>query len=171
MNAQAGSADRLIGSIEREVRRGWFCTLATASPTGAPQVVGILYQAIGPYLYVATGLRSRKARNVRQNSNVAVCIPVRKIPFGPPLCVQFQGRAEILSPDDAEIVALLRDGKLKRIAGLGVLKEPDLCFLRVTPGKRIATYGVGVGLLELVRDPTHASRSALRDGWRFDRHA
>jgi hypothetical protein len=102
---------------------------------------------------------SRKVRNVRANPNVAVCVPVRRVPMAPPFCVQFQGTAEVLAADDPDIVALIRAGRLKKILAHGALAVPGTCFLRVTPGRTISTYGIGVPLFALLRDPFHASRT------------
>lgn len=147
------------GIVQRAIARASFCALATSSGRNRPHVVGVLYVAVDRILYVATFEGSRKVRNIRENPHVGVCIPVRKFPVGPPFCVQFDGTAEILSPRDEPIVALLEAGRLKRITAHGELSAPRLCFLRVTPDRKVSTYGLGVPLLALLRDPLHASRS------------
>ena len=88
-----------------------------------------------------------------------MCIPVRRLPLGPPSSVQFQGGAEILAVDDPEVVRLLAHGQLRSITSHGELDEPDDCFLRITPGGRINTYGLGMPLRQLLRDPLHAAGS------------
>jgi general stress protein 26 len=119
----------------------------------------VLYVALEGVFYVSTLRTSVKARNVRENPRVAVCIPVRRFPFIPPFHVSFQGRAELHERDEARIVALLDEGRLRAITSHGELDDPDSCFLTITPGPRVATYGLGVPLRELMRDPIHASRS------------
>jgi len=120
-----------------------------------------MYKFVNGSLYFATGTSTKKARNIKENPNVAVHIFVRRyaVPLGPPDSLQFSGVAEILSRDDPEIVSLLNAGKLKTITGYGVLKEPDLCFLKVTPSRRMHTYGIGVPLLQLLRDVANADRT------------
>ena len=72
-----------------------YATLATVSSAGRPHVAGVLYAAVGRTLYVSTDRSSRKARNIAATPEVAVTIPVRRVPVGPPSAVQFQGTAEL----------------------------------------------------------------------------
>ena len=153
------AVERERKQVRRAIARKSFCTLATASDANRPHVVGVLYAEVEGVLYVATLETSIKVRNVRQNPRVAVCIPVRRYPVGPPFSVQFQGAAEVCSVDDPSVTALLEAGRLKRITSHGELDDPSACFLRLTPRRRVATYGVGVPLRTLLRDPIHASRS------------
>lgn len=146
-------------AIRRAIARSSFCTLATASAANRPLAVGVLYAAVGDILYVSTLTTSVKVRNVRENDRVAVCIPVRRYPVGPPFTVQFQARAEVLAVDEPEMVRLREGRSLKRITSHGELDHPEACFLRITRGKRVATYGLGVPLRQLLRDPISASRS------------
>jgi hypothetical protein len=145
--------------IRRELRKRSFCVLATASAANRPLAVGVLYAAVDRTLYIATLGGSVKARNVRENPRVALSIPVRRVPFAPPFSIQFQGTAELRAPDDPELARLLAAGALERITSHGELDPPDACFIRVTPGPRVATYGLGVSLRAIIRDPIGASRS------------
>jgi general stress protein 26 len=146
-------------SVIREIEKHSYCILATADADGAPHAIGLLYSFVNGVMYLATGIDTKKARNAAANQSVSVCIPVRKFPVGPPFAVSFQGEAEILSKDDPEIGLLLAAGKLKKIVGYGVLDEPDLCFIRITPSRRVHTYGLGIPLRELLRCPAHADRT------------
>ena len=152
-------AARVRDAARRIVERHSFCTLATASRRGHAHVVGVEYALVGQLLYVHTFDDSRKARNIRENPRVGVCIPVRRIPFAPPFCVQFQAAAELLEVDHPEIEALLPSGCLKKITAFGALTAPRACFIRITPGRTISTYGIGVSLITLLRDPLRASRT------------
>jgi general stress protein 26 len=147
--------------LRRIIAKRHFCTLATASANGAPHIVGVTYQYIDGCLYIATGAYSKKARNIRANPRVAVHIPARQYPVGPPWSVQFQGAASVLDRDDPEILPLLDAGKLKRITRFGVLKEPDVCFLKVKPARKIHTYGLGLSIVEVMRDLAHGDRTVL----------
>ena len=145
--------------IRRAIAKKSFCTLGTTSAEARPLVTGVLYAAVDDLLYVSTLRTSAKVRNVRANKRVAVCIPVRRYPVGPPFSVQFQGSAELCEISEPEIVALLEAGRLKRITSHGELDHPEACFLRITPGPTVATYGLGVPLREILRDPLSASRT------------
>jgi general stress protein 26 len=151
--------DRLGKVVRRAIARHSFCTLATVSAAGDPHVVGVVYVAVDGVLYLSTLDTTRKARNVRGSGRAAVCIPVRRYPVGPPFCVQFQASAEVLSRHEPTVDRLIRAGRLKKILAFDVLDDPATCFLRVTPDRRVSTYGVGVPLMTLLRDVTGASRT------------
>lgn len=145
--------------IRKAIAKHSFCVLATASAANRPLAAGVLYAVVDRHIYISTLAGSVKARNVRENHRIALSIPVRRYPLGPPFSVQLQGTAELRVPDDPEIAGLLEAGALKRITSHGELDAPDPCFIKVTPGPRVATYGLGVSLRELLRDPINASRS------------
>jgi general stress protein 26 len=139
-------------SVKRSLAGHTYCILATASAQGAPHAVSVVYAYVDGHLYVATGERTKKARNVRSNPQVAVCVPVRRYPVGPPFSIQFQGKAKIL-----------HGRKLRKIVGYGVLDEPDVCFIKITPASRIQTYGLGIPLTAFLRDVPHADRTVQMD--------
>ncbi len=143
-------------AVVRAVTRRSFATLATASATGRPHVAGILYRWHEGSLYVSTLRTSRKAVNIEARPEVAVTVPVRRLPVGPPSTVQFQGRAEVLASDGPEIGALVASGAIDAITGHGELDLPDGCFLRITPSRRLVTYGLGMSLWTLIRHPLEA---------------
>jgi len=153
----------LAKKVQKIISNHSFCSLSTATRDGAPHVVGIMYKFVNDHLYFATGTSTKKARNIQENPNVAVHIPVRRyiVPVGPPDSLQFSGTAQILSREDPEIVSLLKTGKLKTITGFGVLKEPDLCFLKIKPSRTMHTYGIGVPLLQFLRDVPNADRTVV----------
>lgn len=140
----------------KAIARRSFCTLATSSATNRPHVAGVLYVADDGVLYVSTLRTSRKARNVVANPEVFLCIPVRRLPVGPPSTVQFAATAEVLATDDSDIVRLAAAGRLKAITGHGELDHPDGCFLRITPAATLHTYGLGLSLRRLISDPLNA---------------
>lgn len=147
-----------LDEVTKAIARRSFCTLATTT-ADRPHVAGVLYVADGTTLYVSTLRTSRKARNIAQNPAVFVCIPIRRLPVGPPSTVQFRATAEMLSAHDPDIVRLVEAGRLKAITGHGELELPDGCFLRIRPARKLFTYGLGLPLHRLIRDPLHASGS------------
>jgi hypothetical protein len=54
------------------------------------------------------------------------------------------------------VAPLIESGRLKKILVDGALDDPRGVFLRITPHGRIGTYGIGVPLLRVLRDPTSA---------------
>ena len=146
----------LRDKVMRTIARRRFCVLATSSPGGRPHAVSVLYAAVDTTLYIHTFLDTKKARNVAANPEAAVCIPVRRLPLGPAMAVQFPGRAEVVPQDDPSVLPLIEAGRLKKILVDGALDDPRGCFLRITPHGRIGTYGIGVPLLRVIRDPLSA---------------
>jgi hypothetical protein len=145
--------------VSRAVHRRSVAVLSTVSAAGRPHAATVVYSAVGRQLYVSTIRSSRKGQNLTDNPWVGVVIPVRRLPVGPPSSIQFQARAEVLSPDDPEIVRLAEAGELKAITGHGELDLPDGCFVRITPTNRVHTYGLGLSLWKLIRDPLNAGGS------------
>lgn len=133
-----------------------YAVLSTVSPAGFPHGAGVIFQAVGTTLYTSTILTSRKARNIQANPKVAITVPIRRLPVGPPSAIQFQGTATILDLDDPELRRLAQAGKLKAVTGHGELELPGGCFLRIEPGRRLHTFGLGMSLLSLIRDPLSA---------------
>jgi general stress protein 26 len=148
--------------IQKSLARRSFCVLATTSPSGWSHASGVLYQCVDGLLYVHTMRSSRKARNIAGNGRVGVVVPVRKVPAGPPFNVQFQAFAEVLDMDAPAIVALLQANKLNKISGHGALDEPDGCFVRITPNPTVHSYGIGVSLIGVIKDPLHSGARSVR---------
>ncbi|MBN1171205.1 MAG: pyridoxamine 5'-phosphate oxidase family protein [Micromonosporaceae bacterium] len=155
---------RQLEIARRAIAKQSFCVLATSSAKNRPQAVGIMYAAVDLDLYSVVGEGTIKVRNIRENPKIGVCIPVRKYPVGPPLAVQFQGIGQVLATTDPHIQDLIKSGRLKRITGLAALDSPGICFIRMTPHRRISTYGLGIPLLRLMRDVSKGSRSVELPG-------
>ena len=149
--------------IHRAIEKRSFATLATTSSIGQPHVAGVLYELAGTDLWLNTMASSRKAQNMMANERVAVTIVVRRIPFGPPSTIQFQGRATVFDQNSPEVLDLVDAGSLKTITGHGELELAGSCFVRITPNRRLHTYGLGLSLVKLIRDPLNASGSIDRD--------
>ncbi len=147
-----------LDDISAAIAKRSFATLATTSPQQRPHAAGILYAIVGDLLYVSTMRSSRKARNIAANPHVFVSIPVRRMPFGaPPSTIQFAATAEVLPVDHPDVVALAGAGKLKAITSHGELDLPDGCIVRITPGRTFHTYGLGMSLRALAKNPLGAA--------------
>ncbi|QYG91043.1 pyridoxamine 5'-phosphate oxidase family protein [Iamia sp. SCSIO 61187] len=137
-----------------------YAVLATVSPAGRPHAAGVLYTTVGDDLWVSTETASRKGRNLVASPHVAVTVPVRRLPLGPPATIHFQGRAEVLAVDDPEVRRLVGMGELKGITSHGELDLPGGCMIRITPAATVHTYGVGMSLWSFVRNPLAAAGRA-----------
>lgn len=152
---QAREDARQLDRIRKALASRSFALLSTVSDAGFPHAAGVSYAVVGLDLYVHTMEASRKARNVAATGRAAVTVPVRRLPVGPPFTVQFQADARVLDLDDPEITELHAARKLKAVTSHHELEEPDSCFLKLTPRRRIHTFGIGVSTLKLARDPLH----------------
>jgi general stress protein 26 len=144
---------RLRRAVDKAFVKKSFMTLATSSSADRSHAAAVLYVAIDGVLYIGTNMNSRKARNIESNANVGVCIPVRRLPIGPPATIMFQGTAEALDRDDHAFRSLLDSGRLKPLTAHGELDDPDNWFIRITPTGKVHTFGLGVPLLTFVRHP------------------
>lgn len=145
--------------VRKAMKKRNFAALASNSQNGQPHVAGVLYELVGTELWLNTLRQSRKAKNIETNGRVGITIPVRRIPVGPPSTIQFQGTAEVFDRNSQEVKNLVNRGELKSITSHGELELDGSCFVRVTPQRRIHTYGLGLSLAKLIRDPLNASGS------------
>jgi nitroimidazol reductase NimA-like FMN-containing flavoprotein (pyridoxamine 5'-phosphate oxidase superfamily) len=158
------AADPTLGRlVHRAVAKRSFAVLATASVDGRAHAAGVLYQLAGGELWVSTMRSSRKARNVAANAAVAVTVPVRRLPVGPPSSVMLQGTATVVELDDPKLRRLADEGALKQVTSHGELELPGGCFLRVRLPQRVPVYGLGMSLWALLRDPLASGRIAHVD--------
>ena len=143
--------------VLRAIDKRSYAVLATTSPAGRSHSAGVLYASAGSSLYVSTLRSSRKARNVSSNSHVGVTIPIRRVPVGgPPSAVMFQTRAEVLDLDDRRLLDLAAEGRLERVTSHGELTLADGCFIKIDIPGRVLTFGLGMSLISLIRDPLNA---------------
>ena len=145
-------------SALRYVDRRSYAVVASTSDAGRSHSAGIVYARSGSALYFSTLRTSRKARNIAANPHVGVTIPIRRVPVGgPPSAIMFQARAELVESTDPVLLDTVASGDLKAIIGHGELDLPDGVFVRVALPRRIHTYGLGMSLWSLVRDPFNAA--------------
>lgn len=149
--------------ITKILARHSFCIVATTSPAGNGHAAGVVFDWADGALYIHTMRSSRKARNIAANPHVGIVVPARRLPVGPPFTVQFHATATIVAMNDEAIRRLLADRKLATTSGHGALDESDGCFLRITPISVVHTYGIGVPVLGIIKDPLHAG--ARTTGW------
>jgi hypothetical protein len=116
-----------------------------------------MYAVVEGSFYISTTLASRKARNLLANARVFICVPVRRMPFGPPpSTIQFASTATILSQQDPEIADLGATGSIKAVTSHGEREMAGGCFLKIEPPHTYLTYGLGMSLRQLARDPLNA---------------
>lgn len=130
-----------------------------------PHASGVLYEIVGGSMYVNTNRSSRKARNIASSGRAAVCVPIRRLPVGPPSSVQFQARADVVDLDDPKVLDVIAGGGLRSLTRHGELELPDGCFVRIGLPHRLMTYGLGMPLRSLVADPLAAAGRVDVTAW------
>jgi uncharacterized protein YhbP (UPF0306 family) len=161
--------------VERALRQRTFGTLSTLTERAAPHATGVVYAVSAPdeplALYVTTRTTTRKVRNLRTHPDVAFVVPVphRFIPVFPPRAIQFLGTATVVAADDdGANRAFESSWFLRRILATErriVTEGGDLCFIRIRPGGKLFTYGMGMSVLDNVRRPRGAiGRVAIPPG-------
>lgn len=97
-------------AVERVLRRSRFATLASLTEEGRPHATGVVYAVSPPdeslCCYVTTNATNKKVANVRTSPDVALVVPIRWAVLGvlPPVCIQFQGTAEVVEATDPAAV-------------------------------------------------------------------
>ncbi len=151
-----------IETVLHHLRKHNFAVLSTVSNDGMPASAGVNYGISRPghelAVYIMTRTHLQKTRNIAQNPNVSVVVPLarRLLWFLPPPTIQLHGRAEILDWTDAEGTDVFRHFWIgRRILASYQAScsrgERRICFLRIALDPVIYTYLVGVGIWQLRR--------------------
>lgn len=146
-----------------QLRKSHFAMLATCDDRGgSPHSAGVSYGLSRPggslVIYVMTRRHLRKARDIVQNPNVSLVVPVMRplLWFLPPATIQLHGRAEIVDWTDEEGTDVFRRFWMGRRILTGYQKSQDrgetrICFLKITPDPEIHTYMVGATVWQVRR--------------------
>jgi pyridoxamine 5'-phosphate oxidase-like protein len=142
------------------LRRRDFAVLSTVGKERKPHAVGVNYGVSRPgrdfVIYVMTRTHLQKARNIAQNPNVSLVVPLtrRFLGFLPPPTIQLHGRAAIVDWTDGEGTDVFRRFWLgRRILDAyqesRYRGETRICFLKIMPDPEISTYMVGCRIWRL----------------------
>jgi nitroimidazol reductase NimA-like FMN-containing flavoprotein (pyridoxamine 5'-phosphate oxidase superfamily) len=152
----------LLKQIVRQLRTQHFAVLSTVGVDGQPSSAGVSYGVSLPdkglTFYVMTRRHLQKTRNIAQNPQVSLVVPVRRrlLWFLPPATIQLRGRAEILEATDKEGRMVFQRfwlGRriLKSYRAMERRGETRICFVKITPDPVVRSYMVGSNVLSLVR--------------------
>jgi general stress protein 26 len=160
------------------IRKRDFGVLSTVSNERKPHAVGVNYGVSKPsrdfVIYVMTRRHLQKARNIAQNPDVSLVIPLtrRLLWFLPPPTIQLHGRAEIVDWTDEEGTDVFR----RFWIGRRILEayresyrrgETRICFLKITPDPVVYTYMVGYSIWQLRRRmESGAAKVVISPGYR-----
>lgn len=150
------------GLVLGQLRKQSFAVLSSVDNEGRPHSAGVTYGVSGAgrplAIYVMTRRHLQKARDVAENPNVSLVVPLmrRLLWFLPPATIQVRGRAEVLDWTDENGVEVFSRSWLGRRILAAYRKshrcgETRICFLKITPEPVVRTYMVGVGIWEISR--------------------
>ena len=156
--------------VLRELSTHNFAVISTVDEHGRPDSAGVNYgtSARGDalVLYVMTRRHLKKARNIANNPQVSLMVPLprRVFRFVPPATIQLRGRAEILDWTDVDGTNVFRGFWMGRQILSAYAKsrrrgETRVCFLRITLDPVMRTYGVGHSIWNLRRHMEAATGS------------
>ena len=139
------------------LRNSHFAVISTSDDQGTPHSAGVNYGVSRPdrelAIYVMTRRHLRKARNIAQNPNVSLVVPLprRLLWFLPPATIQLHGRAQIVDRTDEDGTDVFRRFWMGRrilsgYRGFHRRGERRICFLKITPDPVIHTYLVGASI-------------------------
>jgi nitroimidazol reductase NimA-like FMN-containing flavoprotein (pyridoxamine 5'-phosphate oxidase superfamily) len=162
LNKQATSdpAPLSFDSVVKELRNRDLAVLSTVTDEGRPYSVAVNYGVSLPGapfgIYLMTRRHLKKVRNIVENPNVSVVVPVtrRLLWFLPPPSIHFQGTAEILDWKDevgTQVFESFFMGRqiLRKYKAANGRGETRICFVRITPDEEILTYMVGYPVWEI----------------------
>ncbi len=155
--------------IEQKIRQKTFGILTTLNKDGTPHTSGVLFGVSSPgnkfALFVVTGKKYRKTKNIQGNSSISFIIPLPHhiFRFVPDATVTINGTAEILSIDHNDILEIFYQKRILRLitAHLSEEEKKDLVFLKIKPNPKILCYGVGISLLKLRGSHTEGGYSVM----------
>lgn len=155
---------RTFSQVETAVRRKTFGVLTTIDSSGRPHSTGVLYGVAPPSspfaLFILTGERYVKVRNVRSNPAVSMVVtfPHRILSFVPASCVTFRGTAEIVPVTDTDGVWAFEQHRILQ-DNMDSIGGQEAVFLKLIPDRKVLCYGLGIGLLEMKK---HREQLAYR---------
>ena len=164
-------------SVVKELRKRDFAVLSTVTEEGRPYSVAVNYGVSLPGapfgIYLMTRSHLKKARNIVENANVSVVVPVtrRLLWFLPPPSIHFQGTAEILDWKDEVGTRIFESffmGRqiLRKYRAANRRGETRICFVRITPDEEIFTYMVGYPVWDISkRMESGAARVRIPPGY------
>ncbi|MFX1453112.1 MAG: pyridoxamine 5'-phosphate oxidase family protein [Promethearchaeota archaeon] len=149
--------DNLENEVRSILRKKNWLVLGTVDEKNNPHSSVVVYQSDGYMIYCTTGKDTLKVRNIRHNNKVSVTLPFRKNFFhkiipAPPAELHFTAEAEIKPFEDLEARKIF--AKYLKY-NENVENQEDSIWIKITPSRRISTYGVGVKLLKM-RNPQKA---------------
>lgn len=136
--------------VEKQLRKKNFGVFTTLGSHARPHSVGVVYSTSPseqPFsIYLVTRSVLKKARNLQNNPNVSFVVPFPHLLFRmiPPACIQFQGKAEIISIDDAVALKAFQSSIVLRRSLAHSISLGQSIFIKIVPHDKIFCFGIGM---------------------------
>ena len=147
--------------IWTELSRASFAIVSHVTSAGEPRSSGIVYAIDERHLYVAVAPDSWKARQITDQQELAVTVPVRRggllslfLPI-PPATISFHARAIVHPAGSLDLGSVS-----KKLLSLLPKDRRHATVLELVPEGSFLTYGIGVSLIAM-RDPVIARGHVL----------
>ena len=124
--------DILKEEIEDYLSKRKFLNLATSSKDGKPLSHPIAYINIGPDVYFATRMSTRKAKNIAENPNVAYSVYDPTDHYDEIRLVQMEGIAKEIT-DKTKFKEILQKINEKFPFSKNIVIEKDTIVVKITP--------------------------------------
>lgn len=154
-------SDEVWAALEKEL----FGVLGMVTAKGEARTVGIVYQAMGGKVYIATGKETWKSKHVRNNPHVSMTVTIPKriplMPFIkiPAATITFSGMAQVVAAEET-------DDEVKRALLRGLADDAELvktmCVIAVEPKGDFITYGIGVPMMKMRHPEQARGRAPVR---------
>ena len=143
--------------VEKLLSKKNFGILSTITPEGKSHSIGVVYSISPPSqpfsIYLITRLVLKKARNIHSNPNVSFVVPFPHYVFRtvPPSCIQFQGKAELISIDNPIATkAFQRSIVLRRSMMHSISLGGESTFIKIIPDNKILSFGIGANIWQFL---------------------
>ena len=144
--------------VEKLLRTKNFGIFSTVTDTGQPHSVGVVYATSPPSahsfsLYLLSRIKLKKVKNISNNPNVSFVVPfphyiMRMIP---PACIQFSGKAKLISFEDAIARrAFQKSIVLRRSIIHNLSLGGENTFIRIIPSNKIFSFGIGASIWQIL---------------------
>jgi hypothetical protein len=148
-----------------EVGKASFAIVSHVTPAGEPRSSGVVYAEEQHHVYMAVAPDGWKARQIADDQQVAVTIPVRRggpvsllLPI-PPATISFHARAIVHPAGSLDLRTVS-----KKLSSLLPKDRRAATVLELVPEDTFLTYGIGVSLKAMM-DPV-AARAHVPTGER-----
>ena len=133
---------RLSRAADEVLRWARVARLATAGPSGMPHLVPVCHVLHGGRIYLGSGKRGRKVRNVRANPQVTVTVDLYSEDWNTLRGVMVQGRGAVIEPGPKfRRVRRLIYQKYPQYRSKAALGDDDSLIIELTP-THVFTWGL-----------------------------